>query len=138
MLLKSILYYQVMIIRALSEPNKKSFFWALGWTLFVLLLSFKAPSLNPKFIFPYQDKVAHFVFYFVFVFLWSLFLVARNHLNFKWLFRLFVIAIILGGSVEIAQEVFTTTRHAEVLDMLANTLGALLSSFFVTKFFLIK
>lgn len=138
MLLKSILYYLVMIIRALSEPNKKSIFWAMGWAVLVLLLSFKAPSVNPKYIFPYQDKVVHFMFYFVFVFLWSRYLYASQKLNAKMLFRLFVFTIIFAGLIEIAQETLTTNRHAELLDMLANLLGALSSSYFVSKFFLIK
>jgi VanZ family protein len=38
-----------------------------------------------------------------------------------------IASIIYGSLIEIAQGVFTTTRKADILDVLANTLGSMLA-----------
>jgi VanZ family protein len=38
----------------------------------------------------------------------------------------FLFSVFFGIGIEIAQELFTTTRHAEVFDVLANLSGATL------------
>ena len=128
-------YYQVMIIKTLSEPNKKSFWSAVSWTAFILFFSFKAPvAVNPKYIFQYQDKVVHFMFYFVFVFLWYRFLVYKNEGGFKNLSLIAIVAIALGGCIEVAQDAFTQNRHAELSDFFANTIGAIFGLLFSNRF----
>ena len=81
------------------------------------------------FIIPYKDKIAHFVFYFVFSSLWFFYL---NKLKNGWgRFRkaliVFFIACFMGGLVEILQLEFTVTRSAEWADVLANCSGSLIS-----------
>ena len=124
-----------MIIKTLSEPNKYSVWTATAWTVLILFLSFKAPSVNPKYIFEYQDKVVHFVFYFVFVFLWARFMKATLGVNSKQLRTVFLIAVLLSGGIELSQELLTVNRHAEWADMLANLLGAGIGGVFA-RFFL--
>ncbi|MFN7099733.1 MAG: VanZ family protein [Flavobacterium sp.] len=77
------------------------------------------------------DKVVHAFFYFVLTFLvqlnWKV-----NNLN--WSSRTqavvsVVVTILFGVLIEILQETCTASRHADVLDVIANSIGALLSVF---------
>lgn len=75
------------------------------------------------------DKVVHAFFYFVLTFLLQLFL---NESKANWSKKAvksysFVSAILFGIVIELVQETCTATRHADVLDVLANSTGALLS-----------
>ena len=72
-----------------------------------------------------NDKVIHFVFYFVFVFLWGNYLFAQKKIQNKTLFSIVIAAIMLGGTMEICQDLFTEYRMADWYDVLANTTGAL-------------
>lgn len=120
-----------MIIKVLSEPNKKSFWLALGWTFLILFLSFKsASSFKTKLTFPNQDKVVHFMFYFVFVFLWYRFLfsIKKNSIGFVLFVCLFAFG--LGLFVEYLQGVLTVDRSSDVYDVMANGLGVVVGGFF--------
>lgn len=119
-----------MIIKALSEPNKKSIWLALGWTSLILILSFKAPSLNPKISFTNQDKVVHFLFYFVFVFLWYRYFFSIRRKTFRVVLIIVGIAILIGMLIEYLQGVITVDRHSDIYDVLANSLGALTGALF--------
>lgn len=46
----------------------------------------------------------------------------------------FLFSVFFGIGIEIAQELFTTTRHAEVFDVLANLSGATLTVAMVLLF----
>lgn len=120
-----------MIIKVLSEPKKKSFWLALGWTFLILFLSFKsASSFKTKLTFPNQDKVVHFMFYFVFVFLWYRFLfsIKKNSIGFVLFVCLFAFG--LGLIVEYLQGVLTVDRSSDVYDVMANGLGVVVGGFF--------
>lgn len=71
-----------------------------------------------------NDKAIHFVFYFVFVFLWGNYFFSKKKIQNKTLFSIVIVAVILGGIMEIFQELFTEHRMADWYDMLANTIGA--------------
>ncbi len=75
------------------------------------------------------DKVVHSFFHFVFTLLWFLFFQKqfKTIKNTKPLLVSLVLSVFFGISIEIAQELFTTTRHADVFDVLANTSGALIA-----------
>lgn len=126
-------YCQAMIIRALSEPNKKSFWLAVCWTGLILFLSFKAPAGMPKVNILYLDKIVHFMFYFVFVFLWCRFLFFKQLTQKKHLIILFLISIALGICIELGQGYLTTTRQADFFDALANASGSLFGIFLATS-----
>jgi len=125
MLPKWIVYYQVMIIKHLSEPNKNSFWIAFSWTLLILFLSFKNPSNIPNIAIPNIDKVVHFMFYFVFVFLWYRYLFFIKKTKITHVFILVLVAILLGILIEFGQGYFTVTRQADFFDVLANSLGSI-------------
>ncbi|RXR20629.1 hypothetical protein EQG63_01470 [Flavobacterium amnicola] len=118
-----------MIIKTLSEPNKKSFWIASFWTLLILFLSFKNPSNIPNIDIPNIDKVVHFMFYFVFVFLWYRYLYFLKKTKTIYVFILVVIAILLGILIEFGQECFTLTRQADFFDVVANSLGSIVGVF---------
>lgn len=100
---------------------------ALLWTTAVVVLSLMSFSKVPKVItdLSSHDKVAHFVFYFVFVFLWGNYFFYAKQIQSRALFLLFFVALIFGGMMEVFQELFTARRAADRYDMLANFAGAL-------------
>ncbi|MHC5200713.1 VanZ family protein [Myroides sp. LJL119] len=102
---------------------------ALLWTILVIILCLvEAENLNSESIFdvPYKDKIAHFVFYFTFSFLWLMYLLKSQLKASKSIltFLIFMVAVLLGGSIEFAQYYFTSSRSAEWADFFANCLGS--------------
>ena len=83
------------------------------------------PKINMQNI----DKVIHTILHFVFTTLWFLFL--KKKLNspnsFKPLLLAFVFSFFFGIVIELLQQFFTTTRKADVFDIVANLLGATLA-----------
>ena len=78
-----------------------------------------------------KDKYVHFIFYFVFVVLW--FLVAKSISNAKKT-NLIVLLTAIGYGIlmEICQG-FTKTRTPDVMDALANSIGAAIGLFFIAS-----
>jgi len=107
---------------------KKIYFWsAFLWTAIVIVLSLVSFSNAPKVLSDLgsHDKLAHFVFYFVFVFLWGGFVFYDKKIQSRTLFLIFWIALVLGGIIEVCQELLTEKRTADIYDMFANFSGAL-------------
>jgi VanZ family protein len=104
--------------------ERKFLIIAIFWTAVITWLSLvsfeKVPSVSISI--PGKDKVVHFFFYFFFVFLWTkaLDLKRRNQQ-----LCILVIAIIYGIIIEVFQDVFTSTRTADFLDVVANSIGAI-------------
>jgi len=71
------------------------------------------------------DKYVHVTFHFVFTLLWFLYLRQQNTNNRKVLSRIFLASLFYGIVIEIMQGLFTTTRTADITDVMANTGGAL-------------
>lgn len=114
--------------KSLSGRNR--FFWgALLWTVLVAVFclikseAFKgAGFLN----IPYKDKYVHFVFYFVFTVLWIKAFKDSGNKS-KIVAAVFCAAVSYGILIEICQALFTNSRSADFLDVLANTCGALIA-----------
>jgi VanZ family protein len=123
---------------------RKQFFCgvALTWTFLILFFCLTQSSNIPiiGIGIPHLDKLVHVFFHFVFTLLWFLFL--RNQLKSRSNIRLLVISFSLsvfyGIGIEIMQGVFTTTRKADLFDVLANMSGALLAAFVIQMFFKIE
>lgn len=100
---------------------------ALAWTCVVVVLSLVSFSKAPKAItdFASYDKVAHLVFYLVFVFLWGSYIFYQKPIKSESVFSLIFVTLIFAGAIEICQELFTEKRTADRYDMLANFMGAL-------------
>jgi VanZ family protein len=75
--------------------------------------------MGQPFRFQHADKVSHFIAYAAIAFLLS-----RGWPGMAAVV-VWIIALVCGGAAEIGQALFTTTRHPEWLDMLANAGGAL-------------
>jgi VanZ family protein len=113
-------------IKRLLAPNKYAIWSAVLWTMFILIMCFKTPSIEKKLYFTNVDKIVHFTFYFVFVNLWFRYLFYKNLQSLKTKAYLAIIAIILGVLIEMGQSIFTTSRQGDIWDIMANSSGALL------------
>ena len=119
--------------------NKKILLlFALLWTVLITILSLiTVGDIGGSITLPNKDKMVHFVFYFVFVLLW--FHVKKSPHNYKKIsVVVFLIAIGYGILMELFQSVFTTTRTADIFDVLANSSGALAGLLFINYAFVNK
>jgi VanZ family protein len=106
---------------------------ALFWTGVILFLSLENARNMPQIDILYLDKVIHSAFHFVFTILWFLYLKKKfnSSNNFKLLFFTLIGSFILGIAIELMQQYFTTTRNADVFDILANLFGAFLAAILI-------
>jgi len=127
-----------MIIKRLLEHKKIWFGLATSWTVLIFILCLaklnNLPSLGVK----GMDKYVHFTFHFVFTFLWAIVVKSRfATISNKKILNIILISLVMGITIEILQENFTTTRKADILDVIANLTGAIsagiLISFFENK-----
>lgn len=110
-------------------PKFFYFFSAIVWAILITvfcLVQFKTVPLGSV---SHLDKVVHAFFYFVLTFLVQL---NWKVSNLNWSSRTQAVVsvvgtILFGVLIELLQETFTATRHADVLDVIANSVGALLS-----------
>jgi len=110
----------------LSQKNTLYKMPLLVWAAFILVLSLMPPSSIPKSSIMGIDKVAHLIFYFVFV--W--FCMVGWHVP---LSNALFLAVSYGIVIEILQHALTTQRQFDIYDIIANSLGALL--YYVLKVF---
>lgn len=105
---------------------------AIFWTAFVTTFSLiSLGDIGNDVPIPNKDKYVHFTFYFVFVSVWYLYLNKMNPISRnKWM--VLIAAISFGILMEICQGVFTTTRSPDVLDVIANSVGAIFGLLFIT------
>jgi VanZ family protein len=108
--------------------NKIFLYPALIWTgilTFFCLVESGELSKFPK----VSDKLGHCTFHFILTTLWFFYFYfnkANNSLK-KALLYAFSFSLIFGILIELAQAIFTTTRKADVLDVLANSIGGLIA-----------
>jgi VanZ family protein len=109
------------------------------WTCFITILSLITISsdIGSSIKIEYKDKYVHFTFYFIFVVLWTLF-AKSNKLTKKIKFIVLFSAIGYGILMEICQGLFTTTRTADILDVLANSIGAFMGLIAVSALYKTK
>ena len=115
------------LISNLSAHNKIYLGFALIWTTIVTVLCLiRSDELPiPKFEKNY-DKLGHSAFHFGITALWYLYFKHKNASTKKAILQAFLFSFIYGILIEISQALFTTTRTADVLDVVANTTGALM------------
>lgn len=119
--------------------HKKNFFLAILWTLGITVACLVSIGDVPKVTILGKDKSIHSFFYFVFSVLWFLFLTKEiPHWSFARKAILVVFsALFYGAIIEVCQEQFTTSRKADVYDVIANVTGsiiAILVLFLIGKF----
>lgn len=124
---KLIIYYLQMTTRLLLVLKKWALpilvVYALALAVFSLIRLSDIPSLG----FSFDDKIYHFVAYFIFT------CIAYNFFRQTKLTQSLLIAsvsvTIYGIIIEVLQLAMTTYRTLDVYDIIANTLGALVSAF---------
>lgn len=117
------------LIKSSSVPKYLFFIVALLWTAFVTYLCLVQSSDLPVINIPNLDKYIHVFFHFVLTFVWFLFFRKQFKLDaiFSALFFSFIVSFLFGITIEILQQLVTTTRSADVLDVIANLIGATLA-----------
>jgi len=98
---------------------------ALIWTCSILLLCLEPANDLPKIEINNVDKLAHFIFHFVFIVLWYLYFKSSiKIINYKTPIILFFVSLIFGILIEWSQKAFTTSRNGDILDVISNISGA--------------
>lgn len=119
-------------------PKQLLLIWAIICsgiiTYFCLVDSSNIPAVN----FPSIDKIVHFCFHFGFTISWILFfkkeLKGKDANDYKAYLISFIFSVFFGITIEILQNALTTTRAADVTDVLANALGAFVAVFSAIAF----
>lgn len=95
---------------------------------FSSLFSFKGIDTDGFLDFPNMDKVVHFIFYFVMVItgIYAVMEYSGTKIKIKYVFLgMLVFSILYGIIIEVLQYGITENRQGDVLDVLANSLGAI-------------
>ena len=108
---------------------------AVSWTTLIFYFCLEEVPSVPKFTFQYKDKVAHFIFYFVFVYFWTKSLKTK-YLNY--ILIVLFLAVTTGILIEFLQENLTRNRTFDWYDVIANSIGAIAGFIYVKKFYAIK
>jgi VanZ family protein len=103
---------------------------AIFWSGLILYLCLENAQNLKEITIPNFDKYIHIVFHFVFTILWFLYLKRKfkTSSNVNLLAMTLVVSFVFGIAIELMQQYFTTTRSADVFDILANLLGAFLAA----------
>ncbi len=102
------------------------------------LFSFSGNTELPKIKIPHFDKFVHFSFYFGATVLGSMCIWERSKGRFslrKTIFSVVGFAVLYGIIIEVLQAVFTSYRQGDILDVLANSVGAVLGGLVVKWIF---
>ena len=124
-------YYQVKLTKNLLEHKRTIQVLTVFWTGLVAYL----PSVDVT----QFDKIGHFTFHFGITLVWFLFwkTTFRNENKYA-LLKAFLFSFFFGVAIEIIQGLFTYTRQADFMDVLANTNGALVAILIIYMFSIIK
>jgi VanZ family protein len=107
--------------------KKIALFAAIVWTAVIFFLCIIKSSELPSITVANLDKVAHAFFHLLFVILWFLYfkeqIISRYHT--KAYVYSFSLSVFFGIAIEMMQQFFTTTRSADILDVVSNVAGAI-------------
>jgi len=115
-------YFLVKPIQHLLELKNLYLCLAIGWTLLIAILCLVSFNNLPTIGIGGADKYVHFIFHFVFTLLW--FMYVKTRYPNPSLSKIGLTSLGYGISLEIAQGLFTTTRSADIFDVMANATGA--------------
>ncbi len=117
-----------MLTDNLSVLKKALFCSAIGWTVLIAVLCLVRFTDLPSFGVSGADKYVHFTFHFVFTLLWGFyFWLKLKERTISKIVRVVILSLCYGILIEILQETCTTTRHADIFDVLANLSGAIVA-----------
>ncbi|WP_331140319.1 VanZ family protein [Flavobacterium sp.] len=114
-------------------PKQFLLIWAIICSGIITYFCLTDSSNIPVVTIPNIDKIVHFCFHFGFTISWILFFkkefVGKGAEDFKAYLISFIFSVFFGITIEILQNALTTTRAADVTDILANALGAVIAVF---------
>jgi len=105
--------------------------WTLGIAIACLVSFNDLPGIK---IIGGTDKYVHFILHFGFTGLWFLHFRKESGNRRKTLIKVVACSFLYGIAIEIAQESFTTTRHADIFDVIANTSGAIAAMLMINTY----
>ncbi len=114
---------------------------AILCTVSILVLSISDISSLPKLQISYEDKLYHFVAYFVLNSIWLIALLKKNGYQLKNILLIPFSIVVFGIIIEIIQGSLTDSRAFDIFDILANSIAVVVSFFcfmLVKKSFLKK
>ncbi len=105
--------------------------YSLGITVLFFLPTADLPTIQ----FSAADKLVHISVYFILINLWQFYIYKRNNhsLGMRWVGILLLSTLFYGIIIEIFQHLFTASREADILDVLANLIGSILGILFFKK-----
>ena len=108
---------------------KTLFLLGLTYTLFITT-AFLLPIREIPKDGIFNDKAIHVILYIVLSFIWLLYYYVFNKRNIKLnnVIITLMLCFIYGIIIESIQELFLTSRHADILDILANTIGSIIGT----------
>ncbi|MGJ8664922.1 MAG: VanZ family protein [Patiriisocius sp.] len=100
---------------------------AVFYTVFITIALLSPTRDLPSPGIPHIDKAVHFFINSFLVFLWLLynFLRKGNNLSTLTLIVIIISCLFYGILIEVCQQIFTTTREADFMDVVANSIGLL-------------
>ncbi|MGY5352066.1 VanZ family protein [Wenyingzhuangia sp. IMCC45533] len=114
------------LIKNLLERN--SLFFAIAFSVLILILSLIKTDGIPKISYSHIDKVEHSIAYAVMTFFWVLsYQLGKIKVH---LLILMSSIIVFGVIIEILQMKLTAHRTGDILDVLANSFGVIIGYFF--------
>ena len=117
-----------MLTKNLLVLKKVIFGLAVFWTVLIAVLCLVKFGKLPSFGVSGADKYVHATFHFGFTMLWGIyFWQSLNEIAIPKIVRIVILSLFYGILIEFLQETFTTTRHADIFDVLANFTGATLA-----------
>lgn len=117
--------------------NNKYTILGISWLVFITSLSLFSFStdIDTGVEIPHLDKMVHFTFYFGVVVLGCLSLLEKGGQDLNRIIKqLIIFAIAYGLLIEFLQYVMPYQREADILDFLANSLGAIVAGLLIKKY----
>ena len=125
-------YFQVKLIKNLLGRKHLIQVLTVFWTVLVTYLCLASSESLPSVDVFRFDKLGHFAFHLGITTMWFLFWkTTYGNENKNALLKAFLFSFFFGIIIEISQAVFTETRHGDITDVFANSLGALTAVFII-------
>lgn len=107
---------------------KRLLWLAIGWTALVAFLCLATFQDLPdvEIGFSGADKIVHGFLHLIFTISWSLYFSVSGFR--RPVIKAMLLSLFYGVAIEFVQSVFTTTRHADFTDVIANTGGSLIAA----------
>lgn len=121
--------------------KKKALLLSIFYTIILTALSLLKLDLDDveEIIPSFSDKICHFLAYLIFTWLWFNTFFYRFHLNkIKSIFLSILLSVIFGIIIEVFQHLITTSRSFDILDIIANIIGVIISAILINNYIKIE